>query len=412
MDSENLIRLEGDAQFMLHHLCRDIPNRRVGSPGNIAASDFIAHNLTSNGFEIERQWFDCIDWIGGTAKLEVNSKRYTVYAGPYSLGCEVRGKLVILSSLMDLETLPIDSSIVLVCGDLVKEQLMPKNFPFYNPEEHQHIYRLLEQKKPLAILAATTRNPELAGGVYPYPWIEDGDFDIPSAYMTEEIGVELSSYEGQISQLYMETQRIPVRACNVIGRIGGGSGRRIVLTAHLDAKRDTPGALDNAAGVTTLLLLSELLVQAPDGLCIELVFINGEDYYAASGEIEYLRRNQGRLGDILLNINLDALGYRQDRTAYSLYECPGTLAAGISKSFECHPGLIEGSSWYQGDHMIFVQNQVPALAITSEEFNFLSAEFTHTEQDVPELVDPLKLVDTAAALKKLLYDLTENINGN
>lgn len=412
MDNGNLIRLVEDAKFMLNHLCMDIPNRRVGSPGNIAASDFIARNLASNGFEIERQWFDCIDWIGGTAKLEVNIKSYTIYASPYSLGCEVRGRLVVLSSLADLETLPIDSSIVLVCGELVKEQLMPKNFPFYNPEEHQHIYRLLEQKKPLAILAATTRNPELAGAVYPYPWIEDGDFDIPSAYMTEEIGIELSGCEGQICQLYMEAQRIPVRACNVIGRIGDRSGVRIVLTAHLDAKRDTPGALDNAAGVTTLLLLSELLVRAPLDLCIELVFFNGEDYYAASGEIEYLQRNQSLLGDILLNINLDALGYQQGRTAYSLYECPGTLTDRVCKSFERTPGLIEGSSWYQGDHMIFAQNQVPALAITSEEFNFLSTEFTHTEMDAPELVDPLKLVDTAVALKKLLYDLTEYVTGN
>ena len=35
--------------------------------------------------------------------------------------------------------------------------------------------------------------------------------------------------------------------------------RADVLCAHIDSKLNTPGALDNAAGVVTLLLLAELL---------------------------------------------------------------------------------------------------------------------------------------------------------
>ncbi len=44
---------------------------------------------------------------------------------------------------------------MLVRGELAREQLMPKNFPFYQPEEHQRIIHLLEAQKPLAIIAAT-----------------------------------------------------------------------------------------------------------------------------------------------------------------------------------------------------------------------------------------------------------------
>ncbi|MBK9392004.1 MAG: M28 family peptidase [Bacteroidetes bacterium] len=32
----------------------------------------------------------------------------------------------------------------------------------------------------------------------------------------------------------------------------------MVVTAHIDAKKGTPGAIDNATGVIVLLLLSEL----------------------------------------------------------------------------------------------------------------------------------------------------------
>ena len=73
---------------------------------------------------------------------------------------------------------------------------MPKAFVFYNPPEHQEIYRLLEERAPRAIVTATARHPTLAGGNYPCPMIEDGDFEIPSAYLTEEEGARLAQFDG------------------------------------------------------------------------------------------------------------------------------------------------------------------------------------------------------------------------
>ena len=100
-----------------------------------------------------------------------------------------------------------------------------------------------------------------------------------------------------------------------------------MIRAHIDAKEDTPGALDNAAGVIVLLLLAELLKDYDGELGIELVPFNGEDHYSAAGEIAYLKANEGKLNEILLNINIDAAGYRQKKNAYSLYECSDELAA-------------------------------------------------------------------------------------
>ena len=50
----------------------------------------------------------------------------------------------------------------------------------------------------------------------------------------------------------------------------------------------TPGALDNASGTTVLLLLAELLADYRGSLGVDIVAINGEDYYSAPGEIVYL----------------------------------------------------------------------------------------------------------------------------
>jgi aminopeptidase YwaD len=117
--------------------------------------------------------------------------------------------------------------------------------------------------------------------------------------------------------------------------------------------------------------------------------------------------NRGRFNQILLNINIDDVGYYQGDSAYSLYECPDDLTSSIRKSFSAHTGIREGEPWYQGDHMIFVLNEVPALAFTSEKAMENLATITHTPQDLPELVDYSKLVGIAQALSQLLIDLDQ-----
>lgn len=152
---------------------------------------------------------------------------------------------------------------------------MPKAFPFYNPDHHQHIVSTLERISPLAIISATTRNPELAGGMYPFPLIEDGDFDIPSVYMTDEEGHRLQDNVGKPIHLESRANRIPASGCNVVARRGDFSHSRIALTTHIDSKYNTPGALDNATGVVLLLLLAKLMQDYKAEFGIELVAING-----------------------------------------------------------------------------------------------------------------------------------------
>jgi aminopeptidase YwaD len=395
-------QLAEKAERYLERLCGEIPNRRVGSQGNRAATAFFAETVASFGFRTLCPEFECIDWAQEGARLTAGGEVFESSPSPYSLGCNVSAPLTVVSTADELEAAEIAGAIVLLRGEIAKEQLMPKNFPFYNPDEHRRIISLLESKAPRAIIAATTRNPELAGAVYPFPLIEDGDFDIPSVYMTEDEGRRLARHAGQVVALESLAQRISSSGCNVVARKAITAPRRIVLCAHIDSKLGTPGALDNAAGVVTLLLLAELLADYDGRLGVEIVAINGEDYYAASGEKLYLEHNRGSLRDIALSINLDALGYRQGPTAYSLYSCSDTLAAAVRRAFAGYDDLCEGEPWYQSDHMVFVQNQVPALAITSEGLMEIETAVAHTPKDRPELVDCSKLVSFAIVLRELL----------
>jgi aminopeptidase YwaD len=388
----------------LHKLCMEIHERCVGSEGNRQATRFFECEISSFGWKTETQEFDAMDWEQGGASLSCKDESFEVFVSPYSLGCNVEKILVSASSVTELEGLALEGRILLLHGEITREQLMPKNFVFYNPEEHQHIISLLEKGEPQAIVCATGRNAALAGGVYPFPLIEDGDFNIPSVYMTEEEGRKLLSHTGETVTLRSVSKRIMGKGENVIARKGKGKDKRVVVTAHIDAKKGTPGAIDNATGVIILLLVARLLEDHEGDRLIEIVALNGEDYYAAPGQMRYLRENQERFQEILFNINIDGAGYREGRSAFSFYEFPEELKKKAEKVIQKFAGIIEGSQWYQGDHSIFIQNGCPAIAVSSEWFtsNIDDQEVTHTPKDHPGIVDCQKVVEIAEAINLLI----------
>ncbi len=393
------------AQTYLEKLCIEIPTRRVGSAGNRAATAFFADKVTSFGFETRCPAFDCVDWTQDGAELTIDNTSFEVFASPYSLGCQVTAPFIVISTIEELETADFSDKVVLLRGEIAKEQLMPKNFPFYNPDHHKRIIKLLETKKPRAIIAATTQDPGLAGAVSPFPLIEDCDFDIPSVYMTDEEGNRLLEHAGAEVSLISQAERIPATGCNVVARKGAVSNRRVVLFAHIDAKMGTPGAIDNATGVVILLLLAELLADYSGDLGIEIVALNGEDYCFAPGEQLYVSENAGKFDEIVLGINMDGVGYHQGHTAYSLYDCPAHIDVAIREVFSNYAELVEGEPWYQSDHGLFLMHQRPALALTTSHFIELWTEITHTPKDRPEIVNVTKLVDVAVALRKVVLSI-------
>jgi hypothetical protein len=70
----------------------------------------------------------------------------------------VQANLAVVSKIKELEAIQARGQVLLVHGDLAKEQLMPKKFPFYNPDEHRHIVALLEAVSPAAVIAATAQS--------------------------------------------------------------------------------------------------------------------------------------------------------------------------------------------------------------------------------------------------------------
>jgi aminopeptidase YwaD len=393
---------ETKARLYLEILCCMMPDRRTGSPGNRMATTFFAGTMCLYGYVLDTTPFACLDHAVGEPDLIHAGEAFEVHVSPYSLGCDVRAELVAVSTEEELASAQCQDQILLMRGPLCAEQLMPKEFVFYNPEHHQRIVALLECKRPAAIITATGKNPALAGALSPFPLIHDGDFDIPSVYCSEPVGDALAGLEGAQFHLKIEAQRIPATANNVIARLNPEAERKVVVSAHIDTYEGTPGAVDNASGTVVLLLLAEMLAGYGGALGVELVAFNGEDHYSAGGEMDYLRRYGAELPAVLLAVNIDGVAYHQGHTAYSWYECPSQLEQRAEEVFSGFEGLVRGKPWYGGDHMVFVQKRVPALAFTSEPMAELTQNITHTAADTPDLVDCAQLVEIARALDALV----------
>ena len=392
----------------LKTLCVDISERCVGSNGNRQATYFFEKELLLRDWETEMVEFEAIDWVENGATLKSDEENFNVLVSPYSLGFRGEGELIPASTIEELSKINAKNKIIFLFGEIAREQLMPKNFVFYNPEEHQKIISILENSGAKAIVSATGRNVALAGGVYPFPLIEDGDFDIPSVYMTEEEGLKLIPKIGKIVFLDSLSKRIPGRGYNVIGKKGNNNSLKIVVTAHIDAKKGTPGAIDNATGVIVLLLLlSDLLKDYNGNRLIEIIAFNGEDYYAVPGQINYISTNKNNFNKILLNINIDGAGYKEGLSAFSLFNLPDEILQVTKNVINQYSGITEGIQWLQGDHSIFLQFGVPAIAVSSKWFidNIGDQDITHTRKDNIEIVDCNKIVEISQALNTLIRSI-------
>jgi aminopeptidase YwaD len=393
------------SQSYLRTLCSVKPNRRTGSSGNRAATDFFADTVRPFGYEIDAAPFDCLDYVRGECALTHDAEAFEVHISPYSLGCDVLAELVTVSAPEELESINCEGKTLLMQGEICSEQLMPKNFVFYNPEHHQRIIALLEDRRPAAIITATEKKPEQVGALYPFPLIVDGDFDIPSVYCRDSVGEDLAGMQGEVFQLRIDARRIPSSATNVIARLNQEADDKVVITAHIDAYEDSPGASDNASGTVVLLLLAEMLSDARGNHCVEIVALNGEDHYSAGGQMDYLKRYGSEFGSTLLAINIDDVGFRKGRSAYSFYGCSREVQRTAEAVFQGFDGLVQGEQWFNGDHMIFVQSGVPSLAFTSENMAELMMTVTHTSLDTPELIDHRKLVEVSRVLESLIRSM-------
>ena len=393
---QNKNKLLKQIKHHIDELSTNIGERPTGSAANRQAADYIKQVFTQNKLQVTLQKFDCLDWEKDEATLNTGNTQTYVEPSPYSLPCNVQASIKVVENMFQLEQADLAGKIAFLCGELTQEPLMPKNFRFYNPEHHQKIISLLEEKAPEAILTTSLNDKHLL------PVFEDGDFDIPSAVLSKNDRDKIINSNLSI-HLRINSKRKKTTGANVIARKGQAGQSKFVITAHFDTKAGTLGALDNAVGVTVLLTLAEMLKETtPLDTGIELVAFNGEDYFSTPGQIAYLDTYSSEFNQIKLAINCDGLGLKSNKTGISLMECSEKYAEQIESTYQLFKSIQKIPPWYQGDHMLFASAKVPTIAITSTGIFELVDTVLHTQLDTPSLIDPELILDVCLFLQEIL----------
>lgn len=212
----------------------------------------------------------------------------------------------------------------------------------------------------------------------------------------------------------------------------------IVVGAHYDSVRGSPGANDNASGVAALLEIGRMLKDAGLRRTLRLVaFVNEEPPFFFWGEMGsgvYARAARKRGDDIRLMIALEMLGaysdapgsqryplflgwFYPDRANFiafvsnveSRHALKRTVAAFRSVSaFPAEslaaPAIVPGVSW--SDQLSFWREGYPAIMVTDTAFN--RYPHYHTRQDTPEKIDYARMAQVVEGLAKTIVLLAND----
>jgi aminopeptidase YwaD len=153
--------------------------RPVGSEANNQAVEFLREIAADMNYETTLIPFPCNRWEPMPSIAERGGVSTTLYPSPFSRPFNGMGEAVHIGTVAELKGLSTDlnDKILVLTGDIANDPLMPKNFPFYYPDEHKQVIDLLEEKRPLAIVSVTGKHPMC--GLNPFPMFEDGNFNIP-----------------------------------------------------------------------------------------------------------------------------------------------------------------------------------------------------------------------------------------
>lgn len=102
-----------------------------------------------------------------------------------------------------------------------------------------------------------------------------------------------------------------LQSANVVARFGPRrpGQREILVTSHLDAYRDSPGANDNGTGLGVMVELARTFSNAAGPLDASLAFVAfGAEENGAIGSRAYLEDHISEMADVVAVVNLDTLG--------------------------------------------------------------------------------------------------------
>ena len=221
---------------------------------------------------------------------------------------------------------------------------------------------------------------------------------------------------------------------NVEAALEGGD-EIVIIGAHYDSERGTPGADDNASGVAAMLALARFMKgRSPVRTVRFVAFANEEQPHfqtLAMGSWRYAQRSRARGEDVVAMLSLESMGYYSDEPGSQHYPPPLSLVYPSEGNFigfvgnvrsrkltrravasfrgavrfpsegAALPEAVPGVGW--SDHWAFWQEGYPAIMVT-DTAPFRNPHY-HRASDTSETLDYKRLARVVIGLEAVIDDL-------
>jgi aminopeptidase YwaD len=188
--------------FNFSEVCVERP---LGTKGNNDVLNLLYNAFTALKFQTIELPFECTVWQPEDSFLEQNGNRIKLFPSPFSRELSGNFSIKYVSTLTELQNIEGFMGILIFTNELSKNGIMPKDFPFYFPENDKLLYELLENIEPKGIITITGQDP--ASGLNPFPIFEDPNLKTPTAYVsklesiveTANVSIEIVPFNGEDS---------------------------------------------------------------------------------------------------------------------------------------------------------------------------------------------------------------------
>ncbi|MFN5004929.1 MAG: M28 family peptidase [Bacteroidota bacterium] len=167
---------------------------------------------------------------------------------------------------------------------------------------------------------------------------------------------------------------------NIVGSKRGVSGNNkvIIVGAHYDTVRESPGADDNASGVAALLQLSQLFSILNTNVAIDFVAFDQEERGAVGSKVYVDLLSRDSLQKSLMAINMDMIGYSSTEEKSQIF--PVELKQLFPEAYN----KVEANK-FRGDFVVTISNE-PAKQ-QSERLGKIFNESSNNQKFVQLVVD-------------------------
>ena len=412
---------------ILESLTTEVGPRRMGTDGDRRAIAWAQAKFKEFGFD--RVWIEEVDldhgWFRGEARAEIVSPyphNIVLTALGYSVGTngDLVGDLVEFATFEDLEAVPegdsLDGKIAFISysmNDYVPEPGASRMAAYGEGTKARgrgHVTAAKRGAEAIVIRSVGTDNHRYAHTGSGNGYV-DGVRKIPAAAMSPPDAVLLQNMLKRGKPVTMKmnlTSEItgPAKGANIIGEITGRQdpGHYLVLGAHVDSWDEGTGALDDGAGVASMMAAAAFIGQMEQRpkRSIRVLLFAGEEI-GFFGVNAYMEKHKNELHEHLLGAEVDSGGGRIH-----------TLISGVGE--QSLPVVREmykliaplGIAWSDAndskgssDMSVLGRAGMPALSFMQNSNNYM--KYHHTPNDTFDKIIPEDMRYLTAGYTTMFY---------